>query len=202
MIDVGRQVEDTACSCCGVKENVVRISFGGNDVFLCRKCRAELMDKMEQAEEIKKKELPEAMLVAEYIVSYCDEKNLFCSGAVLQTVLFLLQCESLRKSEKPFFRDEVSALGFGPGVFRVFVRFQRFGYAEDIALCFSENETCALPESSRRQIRETVGRCLDEHLWTSVAVVGEESLWKKTLVQKGLFAVIPRSELAEAAVSR
>ena len=69
------------------------------------------------------------LLVAKYIIKYCNEKNYSVSNLKLQKLLYFVQAYFLVEPgfKKKAFSDRIEAWGFGPVVPGVYFTFRRFG---------------------------------------------------------------------------
>lgn len=61
-----------------------------------------------------------ALDVANYVISYCNEKNIPITHLKLQKLLYFIQANFLFVLDKPCFNDEIIALPYGPVVRSVF----------------------------------------------------------------------------------
>ncbi len=67
------------------------------------------------------------LLVAKYIIKYCNEKNYSVSNLKLQKLLYFAQAEFLVSTGSPCFPEEIEAWDFGPVVPEVYHRYKVYG---------------------------------------------------------------------------
>ncbi len=67
------------------------------------------------------------LLVAQYIIKYCNEKNYSVSNLKLQKLLYFVQAEFLVSTGVPCFPEEIEAWDFGPVVPEVYHRYKVYG---------------------------------------------------------------------------
>lgn len=69
----------------------------------------------------------DAILVSEYIISYCNENNINISNLKLQKLLYFIQATFLINNLDPCFSNRIEAWDFGPVVPDVYRAYKQFG---------------------------------------------------------------------------
>ncbi|MDP8099284.1 Panacea domain-containing protein [Pasteurella atlantica] len=68
-----------------------------------------------------------ALLVAQYIIHICNERNIPITHLKLQKLLYFVQANFLFNTRQPCFNDKIIALPYGPVVESVFNHFRMRG---------------------------------------------------------------------------
>ena len=73
--------------------------------------------------------------IAEYIIKKYNEMEFEITNLSLQSIMFLLQKEFIRKNKKELFTDKISAWNYGPIVENVYYDYSGFGASP---ICYLE----------------------------------------------------------------
>ena len=65
--------------------------------------------------------------VCEYILEYCQTREIGISNLKLQKILYFIQAEFLVAKDTPCFKEEIVAWGFGPAVPAAYYEYRVFG---------------------------------------------------------------------------
>lgn len=100
--------------------------------------------------------------VAEYVITYSEEKDYDISNLKLQKILYLIQAYSLIHTKKPCFSEDIEAWDFGPVIPEVYRRYKQFG-STDIQIRFRSLEEIqkGFEREDRKRIEEVVDRFAD-----------------------------------------
>ena len=69
----------------------------------------------------------DALLIAKYVIWYCNDKNLIVSNLKLQKLLYFIQAAFLVEKGTPCFYDEIEAWDFGPVIPVVYDKYEMYG---------------------------------------------------------------------------
>ena len=117
------------------------------------------------------------LLVAEYIISFCNKNNLTISNLRLQKVLYFIQAEFLISRGHPCFPEEIEAWDFGPVVPEVYQKYKLYGGAT--IPCNNYTESGLILEEDRKLIDSIIMECTKYTTSQLVEITHNQTPWKQ-----------------------
>ena len=100
--------------------------------------------------------------VAEYVITYSEDKDYGISNLKLQKILYLIQAYFLIQTKKPCFSEEIEAWDFGPVIPEVYRRYKQFGSTDIQIRCLSIEETQkGFGKEDRKRINAVIDKFAD-----------------------------------------
>lgn len=100
--------------------------------------------------------------VAEYVITYSEDKDYGTSNLKLQKILYLIQAYFLMQTKKPCFSEEIEAWDFGPVIPEVYRRYKQFGSTDIQIRCLSIEETQkGFGKEDRKRINAVIDKFAD-----------------------------------------
>ncbi len=119
-----------------------------------------------------------ALIVAEYIIGYCNENNNSISNLKLQKVLYFVQAQFLVKNNQRCFAEDIEAWDFGPVVPVVYHKYKIFGSAF-IPIPY-DTSGIKIQEEDKWYINAIVDACSKFSASNLVNITHSQDPWKKT----------------------
>lgn len=123
--------------------------------------------------------------IAEYVISYCKEKDYLMTNLKLQKVLYFIQAEFLVSAEFPCFEEEIEAWDFGPVIPEVYHKYKFFGNSN--IPTFYHGNIKLLSDNDMERINEMIDECNQYSASDLTRITLNQKPWKTAYYRLGLY---------------
>lgn len=118
--------------------------------------------------------------VAEYVITYSEDKDCGISNLKLQKILYLIQAYFLIQTKKPCFSEDIEAWDFGPVILEVYRRYKRFG-STDIRIRYPnlEDTQKIFEKEDRKRIDAVIDKFADFSATDLTILTQNQAPWKE-----------------------
>lgn len=123
--------------------------------------------------------------VAEYVITYSEDKDYGISNLKLQKILYLIQAYFLMQTKKPCFSEEIEAWDFGPVIPEVYRRYKQFGSTDIQIRCLSIEETQkGFGKEDRKRINAVIDKFADFSAADLTILTQNQAPWDEAFDRK------------------
>ena len=118
-----------------------------------------------------------ALLIAEYIVKYCNDKKFSISNLKLQKLLYFVQAAFLVEKGLPCFPEEIEAWDFGPVVPLVYYKYKIYGGTNIPYMNSDENLFEVISQEDKDIINRIINDCAKYTASMLVDITHKQAPW-------------------------
>lgn len=132
-----------------------------------------------------------AVDVAQYIVNYCDKKNLLLPPQRLQKLLYFTQAYYLICKNKPLFKDDILAWKSGVIVREVYNKYKFFGNG----FIYDETNDVIILDEDKFLIEEVILKYKDTSTMKLDEIIKKQSPWVDNFDENKVNVIAPQDIL-------
>jgi len=121
----------------------------------------------------------DVLLIAKYIIKYCNKSNLPISNLKLQKLLYFIQAAFLVEKEHTCFSDEIEAWDFGPVVPAVYYKYKIYGGTNIPYMNSDENLFEIIFQEDKDIINRIINDCAKYTASMLVDITHKQTPWLK-----------------------
>lgn len=123
--------------------------------------------------------------VAEYVITYSEDKDYGISNLKLQKILYLIQAYFLMQTKKPCFSEEIEAWDFGPVIPEVYRRYKQFGSTDIQVRCLNlEKVQKRFRKEDRKRIDAVIDKFADFSTANLTILTQNQAPWNEAFDRK------------------
>lgn len=123
--------------------------------------------------------------VAEYVITYSEEKDYGISNLKLQKILYLIQAYSLIQTKKPCFSEDIEAWDFGPVIPEVYRKYKQFGSTDIQVRCWNLEEIQkGFEKEDRKRIEAVIDKFADFSAADLTILTQNQTPWNEAFSKK------------------
>lgn len=123
--------------------------------------------------------------VAEYVITYSEEKDYGISNLKLQKILYLIQAYSLIQTKKPCFSEDIEAWDFGPVIPEVYRKYKQFGSTDIQVRCRNLEEIQkGFEKEDRKRIEAVIDKFADFSAADLTILTQNQTPWNEAFSRK------------------
>ncbi|MBR1603546.1 MAG: DUF4065 domain-containing protein [Synergistaceae bacterium] len=121
----------------------------------------------------------DVLLIAKYIIKYCNKSNLSISNLKLQKLLYFIQAAFLVERGQPCFSDEIEAWDFGPVVPAVYYKYKIYGGTNIPYVNNNETLFVSISKADKDIIDRIINDCAKYTASMLVDITHKQTPWLK-----------------------